>query len=183
MNDSSTLSKPHRSEAEPRGLTLSDIEASITSETYFTGEDGFWGSVEAAGCDGTEKLPAGLGLLTFCVLMLHNGTKIVGINYGAIDPAQHDAERGRREARKDATRQIWPLMGYLLREKLREAVGEASLAQQVLEALQRENITEQGRAALHDAFQRGDEARVRRLLSSRVMIDPSDLAPGQATTA
>ena len=59
-----------------------------------------------------------LGLLTFCVLVLRNGTKIVGINYGAIDPAQHSAAQGRFEARAHAIDQIWPLMGYALREQL-----------------------------------------------------------------
>lgn len=94
-------------------VTMADIEASIASEYYFTA---------AEGCFGTNKTlcaaPQELGLLTFCVLVLRNGTKIAGINYGAIDPAQHSAEQGRIEARAHAIEQIWPLMGYALREKL-----------------------------------------------------------------
>ncbi len=58
--------------------------------------------------------------LTFCVLILRNGTKITGINYGAIDPAQHSSEKGRVEARNHAIEQIWPLMGYQLRESLHQ---------------------------------------------------------------
>ncbi len=104
-------------------ITTADIEASIASEHYFTAADGH------KGCHVTSKgilaadPPAELSLLTFCVLVLHNGTKIVGINYGAIDPAQHSAERGREEARKHAIEQIWPLLGYELRSYLHAMKG------------------------------------------------------------
>lgn len=68
---------------------------------------------------GDQSAP--LGLLTFCVLVLRNGTKVVGVNYGAIDPARHDPEMGRTEARKAAIEQVWPLMGYELRTKLSQS--------------------------------------------------------------
>ena len=62
-------------------------------------------------------------MLTFCVLQLRNGTRIVGTNYGAIDPAQHSAERGRAYARAQAVEQIWPLLGYELRSYLHAMKG------------------------------------------------------------
>lgn len=106
-------------------VTPADIEANIASEHYFTAANGIAGAIggdsSLAGLNAlrqTPPPPESLGLLTFCVLVLRNGTKIVGINYGAIDPAQHDAERGRREAREDAVRQVWPLLGYELRSRL-----------------------------------------------------------------
>ncbi|WP_289242047.1 Gp49 family protein [Delftia sp.] len=43
---------------------------------------------------------------------------MVGINYGAIDPAQHDAARGRSEARAQAVEKVWELLGFRLRDKL-----------------------------------------------------------------
>ena len=52
---------------------------------------------------------------------LRNGTKIVGINHGSIDPVQHDPSRGKVEARAHAIEQIWPLMGYELRTKMANA--------------------------------------------------------------
>ena len=55
------------------------------------------------------------------VLVLRNGTKIVGVNYEAIDPARHDPEMGRTKARKAAIEQVWPLMGYALRSRLAES--------------------------------------------------------------
>lgn len=62
-------------------------------------------------------------MLTFCVLQLRNGTRIVGTNYGAIDPAQHSAEHGRADARAQAVEQIWPLLGYELRSYLHAMKG------------------------------------------------------------
>ena len=102
-------------------ITPADVEANIVAERYFTARDG----VDAlTGCDGgidCDPFQMELGLLTFCVLVLRNGTKIVGINYGAIDPAQHSAQMGREAARKHAIEQIWPLMGYELRSKMAAA--------------------------------------------------------------
>jgi hypothetical protein len=60
--------------------------------------------------------------VTFAVLTLRNGTKVVGINYGAIDPAQHSAERGRTEARKDAVSKVYELLGFRLRDELARPV-------------------------------------------------------------
>lgn len=108
-------------------VTPDDVDANIYQELYFTAEHGFRGS-EAA-LESFTRLndihpqdppAASLGQVTFCVLVLRNGTKLVGINYGAIDPSRHDAELGRSEARAAAVEQIWPLMGYELRTKLSE---------------------------------------------------------------
>ena len=56
--------------------------------------------------------------ITVCTITLRNGTKVLGYNYGAIDPARHSAERGLVDARAQAVEQIWPLLGYELRSKL-----------------------------------------------------------------
>ena len=100
-------------------ITPADIEANIVSEHYFTAEQGDQQAQEDA-YDGqsVQETVSPLGLLTFCVLVLRNGTKIVGINYGAISIENHSAEMGREEARKNAVEQIWPLLGYELRTKL-----------------------------------------------------------------
>lgn len=98
-------------------VTLAGIEAEILGEHYFTAAQGA-GHPEALNPRDFGDVPAGLGLLTFCVLRLRNGTKVVGINYGAIDPAQHSAERGREEARAQAVEKVWELLGFRLRDKL-----------------------------------------------------------------
>ena len=132
-------------EIQAKGLTApritpADIEANIASEHYFTGSDGVDGAdigrlreqnpdepltfeplSQEAERISSNGVTAKLQLLTFCVLLLRNGTKVVGVNYGAIDPARHDPEMGRTEARKAAIEQVWPLMGYALRSRLVEA--------------------------------------------------------------
>ena len=103
-------------------ITPADIEANIKSEWFFTASDGVFGATELL----MEDEDKYLGLLTFCVLVLRNGTKVVGINYGAIDPAQHDAKRGREEARKQAEEKVWELLGFRLRDELaRPVLSEA----------------------------------------------------------
>lgn len=129
-------------EIQAKGLTApritpADIEANIASEHYFTASDGVDGAdigrLREQNPDAPTTLEAlvmerqrlrsdgvmfQLRLLTFCVLVLRNGTKVVGVNYGAIDPARHDPEMGRTEARKAAIEQVFPLMGCELRSKL-----------------------------------------------------------------
>ena len=105
-------------------ITPADIEASIASEHYFTAKDGAEGAHlrNSPHFNGTP-VPDGLNLLTFCVLVLRNGTKIVGINYGPVSPENFDAKMARDEARKNALEQIWPLLGYELRTRLRGMKG------------------------------------------------------------
>jgi len=99
-------------------VTPADLKANIATEHYFTGDQGVFGAaMDKDGTSERKQLPH-LALLTFCVLTLRNGTKVVGVNYGAIDPAQHDPALGRTEARNHAIEQVWPLMGYQLREQL-----------------------------------------------------------------
>lgn len=96
-------------------VTDDKVEALICSEHYFTAADGVAGAT-----DSSRELPAGpLDLLTFCVLVLNNSYTIVGKS-ACSDPANFDAEKGRYWARKDAVKQIWPLEGYLLRQRLHE---------------------------------------------------------------
>lgn len=63
-------------------ITPADVEASIDSEHYFTAGDGVAGDCFRRAA--VLPSPRALETLTFCVLVLRNGTKIVGINYGAI---------------------------------------------------------------------------------------------------
>jgi len=59
--------------------------------------------------------------LTICVLRLKNGFSLVGTSAPA-DAGNFDADLGRKFAREDAIRQMWPLEGYLLRERLASEV-------------------------------------------------------------
>ena len=101
-------------------ITPADVEANIVASFYFTALDGV---EESTGSWDANGFSYALGLVTFCVLILKNGTKIVGINYGPVCPSNFDAEIGRKEARAHAIEQIWPLMGYELRSALYRREG------------------------------------------------------------
>jgi hypothetical protein len=57
------------------------------------------------------------GRTTVCQLTMENGYSINGTS-ACVDAANFDMSIGRRFAFEDALRQIWPLEGYLLAEKL-----------------------------------------------------------------
>ena len=96
-------------------VTPADIEAQIRSEFYFTAADGVLGESEM----GTRPAAwTNLDQVTICVLILRNGTKVVGVNEGPVSRENFSAEIGRQYARQKAFDQIWPMLGYELRTKL-----------------------------------------------------------------
>lgn len=96
-------------------VTPFEVEAQIRSEFYFTAADGVLGESEM----GTRPAAwTNLDQVTFCVLILANGTKIVGVNEGPVSRENFDPEIGRRYARAKAVDQIWPLLGFRLRDNL-----------------------------------------------------------------
>lgn len=56
-------------------------------------------------------------LVTCCLLTLKNGYSVVGVSACAA-ASNFNADLGKELSRKDAMRQIWPLMGYELRTHL-----------------------------------------------------------------
>jgi hypothetical protein len=124
-------------------VTLDAIENNIVAENYFT-------AAEGAANAGTP-VPAELELLTFCVLTLKNGFTVTGQS-ACADPKNFDPEIGKKIARGDAIRQIWPLMGYELRTKIKliEAGSDTALG----EALTRMTAASMGQPIIfqpHDA--------------------------------
>jgi hypothetical protein len=114
-------------ELQAKGLTAprvtpEEIASEIASEYYFTGFNGVAGELMSDGVPPTlfelRRLPEALGLLTFCVLILRNGHRIVGVNEGPVVAENFDAEIGRRLARQDAIAKVWPLLGFRLRDRL-----------------------------------------------------------------
>ena len=80
-------------------VTLEDIESKIKGDAYLVLPD---------------------GKSTLCILTLENGYTIKGVS-ACVDAANFDFLVGRKIAREDAIRQIWPLEGYLLAQALYEA--------------------------------------------------------------
>ena len=69
-----------------------------------------------------------LRLLTFCVLVLKNGFTVTGES-ACASPENFDAEVGRKIARQKAIDQLWPMLGFRLRDELtRPALTEGDVA-------------------------------------------------------
>lgn len=98
-------------------ITPAGIEANIASEHYFTAGDAAFPGVIA---DSDGPAYETLRLLTFCVLVLRNGFTVTGES-ACASPENFDAELGRKIARQNAVAKIWPLMGYVLKERLAAA--------------------------------------------------------------
>lgn len=108
----------------PNRVSLADIEAAIAAEFYCSGE-------AIALKSGVDDHPCGkiapdyevpkvfdsLRPLTICLITMRNGFTVIGKTAPA-DPANFNAELGRKFAREDAIRQLWPLMGFALRDRL-----------------------------------------------------------------
>lgn len=77
-------------------LTPHDIDARIVREDYHV----FPGTT-----------------VTVCLLELENGFSVIG-HSAAASPENFDAEIGRAVARDQAREKIWPLEGYLLKQRL-----------------------------------------------------------------
>jgi hypothetical protein len=95
-------------EIQDKGLTApritpTDIDAAIKAEDYHV----FPGSQ-----------------LTVCCMTLQNGFTVTGES-ACASPANFNAELGRKIARDNARNKIWPLAGYLLRERLYQSVQPA----------------------------------------------------------
>jgi hypothetical protein len=111
-------------------VTPQAIEEAIFSEHYFTAAHGVEGAMsrlelhqrfsEVNTLAGESSPALNLGLLTFCVLVLRNGFTATGES-ACVSPENFDAETGRKIARANAVQKIWPLEGYLLKQRLYEA--------------------------------------------------------------
>lgn len=89
-------------------VSLADIEGAIVAEYGFTGD-------QAVGPDIPHHMS--LALLSICILVMRNGFSVIGKSAPA-SAENFNADLGRKFAREDAIRQLWPLMGYALRDKL-----------------------------------------------------------------
>lgn len=61
-----------------------------------------------------------LDLLSMCILVMNNGFTVIGKSAPA-SAENFNADLGRKFAYEDAVRQLWPLMGFALRDRLAAA--------------------------------------------------------------
>ena len=97
-------------------VTLEHIESIIIDESYFTAAEGRAASNNKSDA---ASIPEHLARLTFCVLTLKNGFTVTGESACAI-VENFNEDIGRRIARDNAISKIWPLEGYLLRQRISE---------------------------------------------------------------
>jgi hypothetical protein len=91
-------------------VALADIENNIAARYDVTAD-------KAVG--DVPQMPA-LKLLSICILVMRNGFTVIGKSAPA-SPENFNADLGRKLAYEDAVRQLWPLMGYALRDRLAAA--------------------------------------------------------------
>jgi Phage protein (N4 Gp49/phage Sf6 gene 66) family len=96
-------------------ITPTDLDAEIAAEYTFTA---------AKATQDCPQVPE-LGLLTICVLVLKNGFTVVGKS-ACASAANFNAELGAKIARNDAREQLWPLLGFRLRDSLAEQAATAA---------------------------------------------------------
>jgi len=87
-------------------VTLDDMKAKIKAQHVFT----------------ADQVPGGphqpeLKILTICICVMENGFTVISKSAPA-SPENFDAALGSRFAWEDAIRQLWPLEGYALRERI-----------------------------------------------------------------
>lgn len=93
-------------------VTLADIKASIRSEYYMTADH-----IMPADKPCLPEDSLALRVLTVCIIVMSNGFTVIG-KAAPASPQNFNPELGRKFAYEDAVRQIWPLMGFCLRDHL-----------------------------------------------------------------
>ncbi|MEQ1652929.1 MAG: Gp49 family protein [Hyphomicrobium sp.] len=104
-------------------VSLADIEASIADKFFLSGLDAADVSLAVSGVidltsrDQHLKPFHSLGSLTICLVVMKNGFLIIGKSAPDL-PENFNREFGRNLAYEDALLQLWPLMGFALKDRI-----------------------------------------------------------------
>jgi hypothetical protein len=90
-------------------VALTDIEGAIAARYDFPAAK----AVAALGA----PTHASLEVLSICILVMSNGFSVIGKSAPA-SPENFNADYGKELAYKDCITQLWPLMGFSLRDRL-----------------------------------------------------------------
>lgn len=93
-------------------VSLASMEEKIAAKHEFT-------MGEALTALGHPNSPE-FDILSVCVLKMQNGFTVIG-KAAPASAANFNRELGRKFAYEDAVRQLWPLEGYALRERLSQS--------------------------------------------------------------
>ena len=99
-------------------VSLADMETKIIRQFYLNGGDAALVFDQHTARNGPlDDEIKSLEALTICILVMKNGFTVIGKSAPA-SPENFDREKGERFAYEDAIKQLWPLEGYALRDKL-----------------------------------------------------------------
>lgn len=99
-------------------VRLADIENAIVARFDTTADQAMRHAIWSS--KGDVEVPPildTLKLLSICILVMSNGFTVIGKSAPASSE-NFDAEFGKKLAYEDAIRQLWPLMGFALRDRL-----------------------------------------------------------------
>lgn len=102
-------------------VSLADMEGKIAREYYFTAGQAIV-AINNVSQPPMENPSDPLDLLTICILVMQNGFTVIGKSAPA-SPENFDLDKGKRFAYEDAIKQLWPLEGYALRERLSDVAA------------------------------------------------------------
>lgn len=102
-------------------VTASAVQGAIIAEHYFTAAQGVNGASQPTNTNSIVPL----SLLTFCVLTLKNGYTVTG-HSACVSAANFSPDIGKGIARQNAEAQIWPLLGYALKEEIYQRESAAN---------------------------------------------------------
>lgn len=94
-------------------VALDDIKNAIATICYKNGAD-----LLDKPLDNIEHMST-LQSMTICTIVMKNGFIVIG-KAAPADPRNYSKDIGMKNAYEDAVRQLWPLMGFALREHLHQ---------------------------------------------------------------
>lgn len=107
-------------------VSLADIEAAVRYELHVSGREALDTLMRSPLQPGEDPVDGGtlkqLEILSICILVLRNGFMVIGKSAPA-SPENFNADLGRKLAYEDCIRQLWPLMGFALRDRLAAGAG------------------------------------------------------------
>lgn len=114
MSVEATDKRAAENATHPR-ISLAMIKAEIQNEAYMTGDTFISHAVTVH--NASKSTNPHTKVLTICMCSLKNGWIVLGKSAPA-SPENYDQELGEKLAYEDCIRQIWPLLGYQLRDQL-----------------------------------------------------------------
>jgi hypothetical protein len=101
-------------------VSLKDIESAIGARFELTADKLGHHAGYYAGDVEVPMVIDQLSTLSICILVMRNGFTVIG-KAAPASPQNFNRELGKQYAYEDAVRQLWPLMGYALRDRLAAA--------------------------------------------------------------